>query len=223
MDESSRRGGFTFVEAIIVVALFLVLGATLLVLLMGGQTSYLAADTYLQVQQEARKALDAFGHDMREAVNVSCDFSTCTSNCGNCSSTANRINFQLLRYNDTNGQVTPGSEVADGEFIHYMLLVTTNPSRRDLVRFRSNNVNDPNVGACNASTKCRVIAHNVQSVSFTWDNRHDAVPPGTGTAAVQLETLIRNAFLPGGSTDEGALRTGPLRSQVELRTRWPQP
>lgn len=217
----SRRGmfcGFTLVEVIIVAALFVILGAVLLVLLMGGQTSYLVADTYLQVQQEARKALDTFGREMREAVNVTCGSAAVTADCTSLSTDPARINFQLLQYNAGDGTVTLAGTVGVDDHVHYLLLGT------DLVRYRDGAATAANLAPpCTAANNCRMIAHNIQSVSFTWDNKHDDGPNGTGTATIQLEALIRNAFLPGGSSDAGALRTGPLRSQVELRTRWPQP
>ena len=59
--------GFTLVELTVVSALLLILGGGLLTTLLTGQTSYLSADAYIQVQEEARKAFDNMVRELREA------------------------------------------------------------------------------------------------------------------------------------------------------------
>src|SRR3989338_2492892 len=62
--------GFTLVELIVVSALLMIVGGGLLTTFMTGQTSYLSADAYAQVQQEARRAFDNVVRELREAGNV---------------------------------------------------------------------------------------------------------------------------------------------------------
>lgn len=188
--------------------MFVVIGGALLVLLMSGQTSYLMADVQQQVQQATRQALDQIAREVREAVMLSCGESADTA----CPTASPRLNFQILRYDPgPPATFTPGSEVANGEFIHYRTFTENNEVL--LVRWRTAAANTPNVNltACTAAQNCRVIARNIESVSFDWDNASNE-----RTVTIQIEASIQNPRLPGSATGT-EVRTGRLTTQVQVR------
>ena len=85
MTMPDQRKGFTLTEILIVAALLLILGVGLLTVFLNGQTSYLSADAYVQVQQESRKAFDNAVQELRSAGNVSL------------SADAKQLHFQIAR------------------------------------------------------------------------------------------------------------------------------
>lgn len=207
--------GFTLVEIIIVSALFLILGGGLLTAFLTGQTSYLSADAYVHVQQEARRALDAMVRELREAGNVSCGV-VATPGVGagpGCPAGTSRLNFQIAKsYNSAQGRIDWGNDLGTGAvdgtdyFIHYGLITTG--SNTQLIRFLGNE-GDGNPGSCLAGANCRVLANNVKtaSTSFVWDDAAAA-----RTLTVRLEIEYRNPRLPGQSQT-----TGTLTTRVKLR------
>ena len=59
--------GFTLVEMLIVAVIFGGILLALFISFMIGQGTYLSSNVYIQVQEEARRALDAVGRELREA------------------------------------------------------------------------------------------------------------------------------------------------------------
>ena len=204
MSASSRgSSGFNLVETMIVAVLFLAIGAALLVMLLGGQMSFLSSAAALQAQEEARKALDNVVRDLRGAVNLSCaqEAQRTTTNCPNA-----RLNFQLVWYDAALGTVDAGSgQGVDNLVIHYALVGT------QLLRYLDAGYTGATIGAgaCDPNAGCRVVANDVNSASFDWN-------AGTRMVTVTLETSVGNAALPGGAV-AGALRTGVLTTRVKLR------
>ncbi len=62
--------GFTLIELLVVMAMMGVVMGALLTSFLIGRKSYLSADSYVQVQQEARRAFDVMVKELREAGNV---------------------------------------------------------------------------------------------------------------------------------------------------------
>lgn len=73
MRQSTRRfrhDGFSIVEMMVVMGLFLTVIAGLMMTFVTGQTSYVTTDAYIQVQQEARRAFDNMVRDVRGAGGI---------------------------------------------------------------------------------------------------------------------------------------------------------
>lgn len=196
--------GFTLTELIIVAALFLILGAGLLTTFLTGQTSYLSADAYIQVQQEARKAFDNMVRELREA-GAAPGFSVQVVNPGN---PGRRLDFQIaLGY--ASGAITWGSEAGATQWIHYVITSAGEGAR--LVRCVTAGPND---ALTEPYTGCRVLANYVDgsTSTFAWDATNRVVTP-------TIEVRYRNPRLPGGTSAAtgGFQTTGQLTSRVRLR------
>lgn len=61
------RGGFTLFELLVVIVIFGGIMAALMVAFLISESSYHTADSYVQVQQEARRAFDTMVKELREA------------------------------------------------------------------------------------------------------------------------------------------------------------
>ena len=206
----SPSDGFTLTEIIIVAALFLILGAGLLTTFLTGQASYLSADAYIQVQQEARKAFDNMLRELREAgaepgnaVQVKLP--------GN---PGRQLDFQIaLGY--AGGAITWGNENGATQWVHYLItnnqVVTTGQDAAQLVRCATPGQNDPLTAPY---AGCRVLANYVDgsTSSFAYDAGNKVVTP-------TIEVRYRNPRLPGGTSAAagGFQTTGLLTSRVKLR------
>ena len=204
-----EKSGFTLVELIVVSALLMIVGGGLLTTFITGQTSYLSADAYVQVQQEARRAFDNVVRELREAGNVTPTGAT------------NQLNFQIARgYNTEPGSATTspqgcqsppaicwGSENATGEYVHYATLAAGSGNAAQLIRWTDGNpVLTWSAGtACTAAASCRVLANHVNSANFNYAS-------GTKVVTVSLKIQYNSPLLPGGSQS-----TPTLISQVKLR------
>ncbi|MBI3323988.1 MAG: type II secretion system protein [Candidatus Omnitrophica bacterium] len=62
--------GFTLLELLVSVTIFTGLLGALLLSFMIGRTSFLSADAYIEVQQEARRGIDAMVTELREAGDI---------------------------------------------------------------------------------------------------------------------------------------------------------
>ncbi len=198
-DTGLHSSGFTLVEILIVSLLLMILGGGLLTAFLTGQTSYLSADAYIQVQQEARRGFDNMVREIREAGNVS-------------TTGTQQLNFQIARgYNNEVGCQSPasicwGSENALGQWVHYTVIGAA--GNQQLIRCTNTNQS----GAIAALTAgCRVLANNVKDSStdavnaFTWS----AV---NSTVIINLEVERRSNMVAGGGQT-----TGVLTSRVRLR------
>ena len=192
----ARRKGFTLMEVLVVSALLLILGGGLLTLFLNGQTSYLSADAYVQVQQESRKAFDNVVQELRAGGNVSL------------SADFKQLHFQIARgYNTEAACQNPaaicwGSENATGEWVHFVI-ITPAAGTPQLVRCVTAGVVNPVTDV----TGCRVLANNVKAGTslFSWDAANKVV-------TLTFEFEYRNPALPSGGQT-----TTPLISRVKLR------
>lgn len=206
--------GVSLVEMAIVVALFVVMGAALLIMLMGGQTALLSSDAALRAQEEARKALDNVVRELRGAVHITCDqtaFDPLAPNT-DCTSTGSRLNFRLVWYDAGTGMVDAGSGTAvDNAVLHYAVLGT------QLIRYQDASYTAATPATCDVGAGCRVVANNVSSIVFSWDGFTLGGNPATPRVlTVTLESSVGSAALPGGVT-AGALKTGIITTRVKAR------
>ena len=203
--------GYTLIELMAVSAVIAVLGGGFVSVLVTAQGLYFSGDANLQVQQEARKALDAMVRELREAG---------AEPPGQISATTSQLNFQIARgYNAESGCQNParvcwGSERATGEWVHYAIIGPSGNDRQ-LVRC-TNGSSSGGVTGSSGCTSYRVLANKV---------RH---PNSAGTAAfsvavnlvtVNLEVEYRSPKLAGGTSSSagGSRTTGPLTASVRLR------
>ena len=196
--------GFTLTEMMVVSVLLLIVGGGLLTTFLTSQASYVSADAYIQVQQEARKALDAVVREVREA----CPAAPCEVTPAG---PAKQLNFQIARgYNTEAGcsnKICWGSENATGDWVHYVI---SPPTGNNSQLFRYRNTSATSTGAppspCTPPA-CRVLANNVNAAasSFSWDTANKIV-------TLTFEIRYQNPRLPGGDQ-----HTGTLISRAKLR------
>ncbi len=213
----ASASGFTLVEIMMVAILGVLLGAGLITTYLTGQTSYLSADAYIQVQQEARRAFDNMVRELRESGNISCGMGQTTTTC-----TDTQLNFQITRgYNQAApcpaNLICYGSENAALEWVHYGIIVNaTNSNNTQLVRYitAAGNGGQAAPASCLAAANCRVLANNIDTTTttFVWDSANRVV-----TLNVQIR--YTSPKLPGGTAVSGGgwQTTGPLTTRVKLR------
>ena len=207
------EAGFTLVELIIVSALLMIVGGGLFTTFITGQTSYLSADAYVQVQQEARRAFDNMVRELREAgAQTGQNITVADGLAAN-----SQLNFQIARgYNSEPACQAPkpvgicwGSDNATGEWVHYALvstdgnLATTNDNQ--IIRCVDATPSPSIIATTGCSGGRRVLANHVQSLSFNYS-------PGTKVITVSLRVQYSSPLLPSGSQ-----ATPLLTSQVKLR------
>lgn len=206
----SSANGFTLVELIVVSALLMIVGGGLLTTFMTGQTSYLSADAYVQVQQEARRAFDNVVRELREAGSVD-----------PVNSTVNYLNFQIARgYNSEPACQAPnpvgicwGSDdptaAGSGDWVHYATIGAGNAAQ--LIRWTTDTGPAATWGGatCNVAARCRVLANHVNTdIANSIFNYTSA----TKVITVKLQIRYTSPLLPSGSQ-----ATPTLTSQVKLR------
>jgi len=161
--------GFTLVEILVVSVLMLVLGGALLTVFLVGQTSSISADAYIQVQQEARKALDIMVRELRESAKVSCNIAAwpagalqeCTTNTND-----RRLNFQVVLGYGTTSPCNPdpgiclGANNVKNNWVHYAIINGPNGTKQ-LVRYVDASELGATPAVCNPAS-CRVLANNVK-------------------------------------------------------------
>lgn len=187
--------GFSLVELLIVIAaLGMVLAATMLMFTSGHQ-SMRSGDAYLQVQQEARRALGAMSRELREADHIDTDITAQ----GEDAVDAARLNFQIARGYDVAGceddAICWGNEDSNDGWVHYLR------NGAQLVRCQSDAA-DTVIADYSA---CRVLANDAQAfeVSYTDASR---------TVSMELHVEKSSDMLPGGASG-----TGTLHTHVRLR------
>ena len=206
---SRAAGGFTLVEVIVVTFIVLIVGAGLLTTFLTGQTSYVSADAYVLVQQEARRALDSMVRELREAGwgTPSPPYKAP----GVIVATASQLDFQLaLGYNLTTVPGCPADAVCWGASdqsgvsqhnwsIRYREAAGPNGTTQ-LVREILNTANVVQPGT-------RVLANyvNPATTSFAWDNVNR-------TATITFESRYQHPAIPNGGQT-----TGMLTSRVRVR------
>lgn len=215
LPRMAARPGFTLAEVIMVAALFLVIGGGLLTAFLTGQSSYFSADAYVQVQEQARRALDVMVRELREAGPVSgASVMQATAIVSN----TNQLNFEVaLGYNSPSAAcngVCWGENNVVGNWVHYGVITTAalGPNSRQLIRC-VDGARTTAIATCAANNPgtVRVLANNVTSASATLDN---AATPRVVTINLRLQ--YQNPRLAGGSQTLGTAAS-PLVTQVRLR------
>jgi len=191
-------------EILVVAALFGIIAAMLLTGFLTGRNSYLSADAYIHVQQQARQAFDIMTKELRNAGNVN-------NNVAIPAPGVQRLDFQIDQGYDNVacGGICWGDGATVGWWVHYEVDA---PGTR-LVRYATPAQGDPMPNPC---VGCRVLANNVNTnlaaTSFQY-----ALANKTVTCLLQI--LMTSSQLPGGSMStggSGALPV-PLRAQIQLR------
>ena len=184
-----RLDGFTLIELLIVVTVMSVIMGALFVSMIIGRSSYVSSDAYVQVQQEARRALDTMGRELRAArdpITVG----------------AGQVTFQVALGYDLVGCVKDdvcwGAQDATGaNQPNWNIRYSVNNSRQ-LVRDLLN-------GAAVQST--RVLANEVNAATFIYT-------PATKVVTMTLDVVRNSNQLPGGQM---AASPAPLAGRVTLR------
>ena len=179
---------FSLIELLMVVgALGFVTGA-LALLFTSGHRSTLSADAYLVVQQEARRALDAMGKELRNAGNIGADLTAAT-----------RLNFQISKGYNVAG-CTPnatcwGNEASNGGWVHYL--------RNGTQLARCESMASGTV--ITDFSACRVLANYAETFLVDYVS-------STRLVTFRLQVKHSSSLLPSGAMD-----TGTLRTQARLR------
>jgi type II secretory pathway pseudopilin PulG len=205
-DEASRRAGlgqrvgFTLVELMFVMTILTVILGGLLTSFLIGRSSYMTSDAYIQVQQEARRALDIMGKELRAARST-------VAVSGN--PAGSQVNFQVaLGYDLATAGCTANavcwgaqdlSNVNQPDWsIQYRLVGT------QLVRELVN-------GALVVAGSQRVIANSINAAA-AGNQPIFAYDPISKTVAIALDVRQVSNQLAGGS-----MSTSPLTTRVRLR------
>ena len=192
---SSR--GISLVELIVVILVFAGLSAAVFLSILLSNRSYFSSETYIQIQEEARRGLDAMVGELRSAG-------------GAIAIAAGQLTFQLpLGYNlalplcPANavcwGAVDNSGVAQPGWGIRYQRVV--NGTSQQLVRDILN-------GAGVVQAGSRVLANNVSQLTFA----SSGVPINTITIQLQVQQV--SSQLGGGSMQAAPT---PLVTRVRLR------
>jgi len=138
--------GFTLMELLVATALFGILAGILMISFLISRRSYLSADGYVRVQQEARHAFDIMLRELRNSGSVGVPSSQ-------------RLDFQIARGYDSIacGGICWGDETANGRWIHYVLDTSVAQNVR-LMRCTTALQDDPMPAGF---AGCRVLANDV--------------------------------------------------------------
>ncbi len=194
-----RLNGFTLPEVLVVMVLVTVIAAAVFISFVVSRRAFLSADASIQVQQEARRALDALVTELRKAGNVDTDLTTPGGNTP--AGGATRLNVQLAKGYNVSGctlnAICWGNDTTNGGWVHYLQNGT------QLVRCQSN-ASDTVI---TNFTGCRVVANGAQTFVVDYVN-------STRTVTLHVAVQQTSPQLPGGTLSTGS---APLMTQVRLR------
>lgn len=183
---TTRRRGFTIIELLGILAILSIIGAALLTLSLIGGRSYLGSEASSHVHGQARQALDAMAHELRQGGNT-------------VTTAANQCAFQMdVGYNLALATASCPNAICWGALDQNGV-----PQAGWSVRYRLNGAQllreilDP--GAV-VQPGTRVLANDVNQLTFTY-------AAGTRTMTVQLQVRYDSAQLAGGSLSTAALLT----------------
>ena len=189
--QSALNDGFTFMEVLVVSALLSVVLGVIMLTVLTGQRSYTSTEAFVQVQEEARRALDMMTQELHGGVPGTIGLGT------------NQITFQyVLGYNLTApcplNDICPGALDAQkvkqfGWSVRYRLVGTQ--LRREIL----DPAQVPQLGT-------RVLANHVSQVTFA--------NPSSQVITIQLVVQRISGQLAGGSM---AMNPAPLMTTVNLR------
>lgn len=155
----TRQDGLSLFELIVVAAIFAAMTAALLISFVVGRRSHVVGDAYVQVQQEARRAVDAMIKELRQ-TNSSRMFL----------SGGSTVVFQIPHDNDGDGSVATGGTLewgapdVDSGCLQYTLS-GTQIERTQLAG--PLNVAGATCGSQAAGTTARVLGNDVNALTFT--------------------------------------------------------
>ncbi len=207
------RPGFTLIELLLAVVIFGVVLGVVLVSFLVSRSSFLSSDAYIQVQEQARRALDNVRKELRQAGNADSP----STNPNVTFTNANRLNFQLARgYNVTGCGAAPnpcacnaicwGNDTTNGGWVHYLLNPPVPPADgAQLLRCQSNGSDT----AFASFAGCQVLANNVQTFQMDYANTNREL-------TIRLQVTQASTQLPGGSMSTGPPNT-PLITRLRLR------
>ena len=207
MVTSRRRRpvtGFTFVEVLAVTAVLGGLVGTLLLMLLMGRTSYDSAEASIQVQQEARRALDAVGRELREAGQVNNNVSIGEPG-------VQQLDFQVSRGYDSAGcggvcwgTNEPG--LPDG-WLHYVVDAADARNIRMMRCATAGRLDAMPAGWAGCRVVANALSGAVADTAFTYDDAARLV-------TLRVQARLVSTRLAGGSA---AASPAPLVSRVSLR------
>ena len=193
----SRRAGFTLVELLIATGIAVVLLGAMFLMLRGGRQAWVSQDALLQVQQEARRALDAMTRELRGVNHINSP----DTDIGIDFTDATRLNFQIDRgYNVagcTSDAVCWGNDTTNDGWVHYLVI------NGQLARCQSDGADD----VVSDATGCRIVANQVASFSADYAD-------SSRTVTLHLQVTRTSSELGGGAL---SVAPAPLRAQVRLR------
>jgi prepilin-type N-terminal cleavage/methylation domain-containing protein len=182
--DRAKQPAFTLVELLVVSAVMSIVMGALFTSLLIGRSSYVTGDAYVQVQQEARRALDIMGRELR-AAQVTAD-----------PAGGSTLDFQAaLGYNLTGVPGCPADAICWGAVDqagvpHFNWSVRYSMNGSQLVR----EIHNPGV------VSSTVMSNNVQQATFYYDAVNKVVTITVGISQVSNQ-------LPGGSMAVPALAT----------------
>lgn len=190
------KAGVTLLEILVVAPLVMLLLGAFLLSQMTGYGTYAFNEAYVQVQQEARRAIQTMVAELREAGHV------------NVGGGSQRLDFQVIRrYEAGVGQVW-GSDADDGAWVHYQVDTASLATAR-VVRYTTANRDDPMPAGC---AGCRVLANDVDPAPANTAFTYSAAPQYAVT--LRIRSVMVSRWLPGGQVGTG---TDPLSVRVRLR------
>lgn len=192
------KAGLVLLEVLIVGAILVVLAGAFLLSLTTGYNTHFSNDAYVQVQYEARRAVQTMVTELRGAGNVNAGVPIAEPG-------VQRLDFQLVRRYDAVAGPVWGSDTTDGAWLHYVVDTAT-PAR--LMRCAT-------AGQLDAMPAgfagCRVLANAVDPAAA---NTAFAYDPVGAIVTLRIRSVIVSPRLPGGQVGSG---TSPLLVRVRLR------
>src|SRR3989338_6579992 len=166
-----KHSGFTLIEIMVVMAVFSIIVSSLFSILTIGRNSWYQGGTAVDVQQEARKAMDKMVRELRESGSQKQNLPASSPY------SANGIIFQISTGVDSNGEIIWGATTnwADSSDPHtgYAIKYYLNNNKI----YRSILSSYPSGTVVGADT---IMANNIQSLTFTGN----ASPATTVSVAV---------------------------------------
>jgi prepilin-type N-terminal cleavage/methylation domain-containing protein len=204
---------FTLVEMLVVMAMVGVVMGALLTSFLIGRKSYLSADSYVQVQQEARRAFDVMVKELREARVDGPDADGPNGVTTEDFTDVPRVNLQVALGYDLNNNplgcpvtgICWGEGTTYNDWVHYLVLGAGNQAQ--LLRCTSAG-SDTAIATTAACTNMRVLANGIQTFQVSY------VAGKTKTITIQLAVQQASGQLAGGSM---TTTPAPLVTRVRLR------
>ena len=192
----SVSSGFTLIEMLLVLAITTAVGAALFASFLIGKQSYLSADSYVQVQQEARRAIDVMDRELRSAQGTA----VVTVNNPASIQFPIALGYDLAAPCPTDSICWGARDQGNVNQMNWTVRYRVNGTQ--LVRELLNAAGGVQPGA-------RVLANDIDAAvtQFAYD-------AAANTVAISLGVRINSAQLPGGSM---SVAPNQLTTRVKLR------